>query len=255
MTLKEAAEAFTGRKIESFSNFLHDTPEILKLEFTLSDNKGIISTILNKDDIQYRINKENDPYSLIICKLPYVYYIDYNSQIIECESLYPDGKIDSYTIDDIKCFNRSMLSIDELMEYFKNMGHANVFEDTNNFQIKFGLKERTEKNTTPAFLDDDKMTMKIGHLKEELAEIERAYKDRDIVEVADGIMDLIYVAAGLANLMNLPCDVLWHDVQNANMAYKERVTSLDNATKRGSTFDVRKSKNWIAPRGKEIIEN
>ena len=97
--------------------------------------------------------------------------------------------------------------------------------------------------------------MKIGHLKEELAEIEKAAENGDLAEFADGIIDLIYVASGLGNLCRLPMHELWNDVQNSNMVGKERVTSLDNATKRGSTFDVRKGPNWVGPMGKNIIEN
>jgi hypothetical protein len=98
------------------------------------------------------------------------------------------------------------------------------------------------------------LDVKIGHLKEELAEIEKAAANGDLVEFADGIIDLIYVAAGLGALCRLPMHQLWNDVQNSNMVGKERVTSLDNATKRGTTFDVRKGPNWVGPRGADIIK-
>ena len=96
--------------------------------------------------------------------------------------------------------------------------------------------------------------MKIGHLEEELAEIKKAAENGDLVEFADGIIDLIYVASGLGNLCRLPMHQLWNDVQNSNMIGKVRVKSLSDATKRGSTFDVKKGPNWVGPRGADIIK-
>jgi hypothetical protein len=133
---------------------------------------------------------------------------------------------------------------------------SNVFDDTFDFQVKYGLMTREEMfEKAPYFIQKDNLMMKIGHLEEELAEIKKAAENNDIVEFADGIIDLIYVAAGLGNLCRLPMHQLWNDVQNSNMVGKERVTSLDNATKRGSTFDVRKTDKWVGPRGAEIIEH
>ena len=98
------------------------------------------------------------------------------------------------------------------------------------------------------------MAVKVGHLHEELDELEKAWANGDLAEAADALIDLVYVANGAMNLCNLPASVLWRDVQNSNMIGKERVKSLDNATKRGSTFDVKKTKDWVGPRGSELIE-
>ncbi len=130
-------------------------------------------------------------------------------------------------------------------------GFADVFNDTMDFQRKYELHDG---NHSPHFIEDSQVKVKIGHLHEELAEIEKAHSEGNIVEFADGIIDLIYVAAGLGALCSLPMDQLWNDVQNSNMIGKERVKSLAEATKRGSTFDVRKGPDWIGPRGAELID-
>lgn len=143
---------------------------------------------------------------------------------------------------------------EELYAIYQDGGEIEAFDDTDNFQKFYGLKTRDTENEGSRFLEDDKMKVKIGHLHEELAELEKAYKNNDLVEAADALADLIYVASGTANLLNLPFSVLWRDVQNSNMNGKERVKSLTDATKRGSTFDVKKTPAWIGPRGKELIE-
>lgn len=158
-----------------------------------------------------------------------------------------------YDIDTFELLAKKDCTADELVRIFSHI--SDVFSDTYDFQVKYGLMKGDEINTLPPyFIEKSNLMMKIGHLKEELAEIEKAAENNDLTEFADGIIDLIYVAAGLGNLCRLPMHQLWNDVQNSNMVGKERVVSIENATKRGSTFDVRKTADWVGPRGKEIIE-
>lgn len=169
-----------------------------------------------------------------------------NNIPIDCES----SSINSMKIVDIKPIKKSELTDKELYDFFNYT--SNVFDDTKEFQEYYGLMDDTKN--IPYFIEDEKLNVKIGHLHEELEEIEKAVKNKDLSEFADAIIDLIYVAAGLGALCKLPMHALWNDVQNSNMVGKERVTSLDNATKRKSTFDVRKTAEWVGPRGKDIIK-
>lgn len=163
-------------------------------------------------------------------------------------------EINGMRIESIEPVTKDTLDAKEVALLFAH--EANVFDDTFDFQVKYSLMTREEMyEKAPYFIEKDNLMMKIGHLKEELAEIEKAAENGDLAEFADGIIDLIYVAAGLGNLCRLPMKELWNDVQNSNMVGKERVTSLDNATKRGSTFDVRKTDKWVGPRGADIIKH
>lgn len=126
---------------------------------------------------------------------------------------------------------------------------AEPIEDTLAFQVKYGLHDPN----VFGFLEDDKMKVKIGHLVEELNEIKSSYEKKDLEEFCDGILDLVYVALGTLNLMNMPIAELWNDIQIRNMN-KIRATA-DNLGKRGSTFDVIKGPGWTPPRTKDIIEN
>lgn len=165
-----------------------------------------------------------------------------------------ESNLNGYGIESIKPILKTEMTSEEVVMLFSHT--SNVFDDTFDFQIKYGLMTHEEMfEKAPYFIQKDNLMMKIGHLEEELAEIKKAAENNDLAEFADGIIDLIYVASGLGNLCRLPMHQLWNDVQNSNMVGKERVTSLDNATKRGSTFDVRKTDKWVGPRGANIIEH
>lgn len=130
-----------------------------------------------------------------------------------------------------------------------NTWSTNIFDDTMAFQQKYGLWRKDQFGILPK----EEMKVKIGHLYEELAEIDKAHKEGNIYEISDGLIDLIYVASGLLNLMNMPAQALWNDVQARNMQ-KIRATK-DNVGKRGSTFDVIKPEGWLPPRTKDIIDS
>lgn len=130
-----------------------------------------------------------------------------------------------------------------------NTWSTNIFDDTMAFQQKYGLWRKDQFG----ILSEEEMKVKIGHLYEELAEIDKAHKEGNIYEISDGLIDLIYVASGLLNLMNMPAQALWNDVQARNMQ-KIRATK-DNVGKRGSTFDVIKPEGWLPPRTKDIVDS
>lgn len=130
-----------------------------------------------------------------------------------------------------------------------NTWSTNIFDDTMAFQQKYGLWRKDQFGILP----EEEMKVKIGHLYEELAEIDKAHKEGNIYEISDGLTDLIYVVSGLLNLMNMPAQALWNDVQARNMQ-KIRATK-DNVGKRGSTFDVIKPEGWLPPRTKDIIDS
>jgi predicted HAD superfamily Cof-like phosphohydrolase len=91
----------------------------------------------------------------------------------------------------------------------------------------------------------EEAAFRVGHLQEELDELDRACGERDIVEIADALIDLIYVAAGSCLEWGIPFDNVWSEVQRSNME-KIRATS-ENMSKRGSTFDVVKPAGWVPP--------
>lgn len=115
------------------------------------------------------------------------------------------------------------------------------FEDVAAFHEKFGLRTDTD----PQLLNDSTMLYRAQFMLEELHETMKAHAKQDLAGVADGLVDLVYVALGTAYLMGLPFDELFAEVQRANME-KVRASSAAES-KRGSSLDVVKPAGWRGP--------
>jgi predicted HAD superfamily Cof-like phosphohydrolase len=71
---------------------------------------------------------------------------------------------------------------------------------------------------------------------------------QDMPEMADALIDLVYVAKGTAVMMGLPWKELWDDVQRANMA------KVRGVGKRGHAVDCVKPEGWEPPQTLKILE-
>lgn len=126
---------------------------------------------------------------------------------------------------------------------------SKMVTDLMQFHSKFGL----DAATTPSIREHSLMKFRLDFLKEELNEILEGYEEQDLEKVADGLVDLVYVAIGTAELMGLPWDQLWDEVQKANMAKERALKTTDS--KRGSAFDVVKPEGWQPPNLQQHLTN
>lgn len=127
------------------------------------------------------------------------------------------------------------------------------FDDVGKFHDKFGLDNVTVGYVGPREWNEELMYFRLKFLLEELDEFTRALEQRDHAEMADALVDLVYVAMGTAHLLGYPWEILWDEVQAANMR-KIRAKRPEDS-RRGSTFDVVKPPDWKPPRIKEILES
>jgi predicted HAD superfamily Cof-like phosphohydrolase len=91
------------------------------------------------------------------------------------------------------------------------------------------------------------MKERIDFLVEELTELQNGAEHHLIAEVADALVDLVYVAKGTAVMMGLPWQELWDDVHRANTA-KER-----GIGKRGHKIDLIKPAGWHPPQTLKVL--
>lgn len=121
------------------------------------------------------------------------------------------------------------------------------FDDVGEFHHRFGLDNVTYGGPyiQPREIPQDLIDFRLKFLREELNEIERGYAEGDLAKVADGLVDLVYVALGTAHLHYFPWEQLWNEVQRANMT-KERCLREEDST-RGSRYDVIKPPGWTPP--------
>lgn len=117
--------------------------------------------------------------------------------------------------------------------------------DVRAFQMKFGQII----NYHPTHLTKRKLTERIECMQEELDEFKQACIEQDLAAQADALIDLVYFAKGTANMLGLPWDHLWDDVQRANMAKQAGVGP------RGHKVDCIKPAGWLGPMTTVILQN
>lgn len=118
------------------------------------------------------------------------------------------------------------------------------FDDVTDFLHKYGVP-CAEKPTLPT---QELITFGFKHLHEELKEVEQAFVDNDLVAVADGLTDMVYVALNFAARIGIPFNDVWDAVHKANMEGKRKVKDASES-KRGYEHDVIKDHNFVPPEG------
>lgn len=118
---------------------------------------------------------------------------------------------------------------------------TDMWKDIVDFHDKFGFVIPG----APTLLPEDLRLFRVMFLKEELDEFMLACDNGHIIDAADALIDLVYVALGTLRLMGVPGNLCWDEVQRANMS-KVRATHASQS-KRGSMFDVIKPEGWVPP--------
>jgi predicted HAD superfamily Cof-like phosphohydrolase len=82
------------------------------------------------------------------------------------------------------------------------------------FHLRFGLHRQSHPSVEidPALAD-----LRVKLLQEEVDEFSEASKKRDIVEIADALADIVYVAYGAAINYGIDLDAVIEEVHNSNM--------------------------------------
>ncbi len=75
-----------------------------------------------------------------------------------------------------------------------------------------------EIKTKPSFSTDKINKLRIDLIKEELDELTEAKNNRDLLEVADALTDILYVTYGAGHAFGIDLDKCFEEVQNSNMS-------------------------------------
>ena len=70
----------------------------------------------------------------------------------------------------------------------------------------------------PSFSTDKINKLRIDLIREELDEFKEAMKNKDILEVADALTDILYVTYGAGHAFGIDLDNCFEEVQNSNMS-------------------------------------
>lgn len=114
----------------------------------------------------------------------------------------------------------------------------------------FRHKMRLPISDKPQFLSPAESSYFARFIMEELSEYLRACEEDSLVDAADAIVDLVYVALGCAHAMGLPFDELFKVVHNSNMGKSPASDTMRSL--RGSQYDVIKPMGWTPPEGEML---
>ena len=88
------------------------------------------------------------------------------------------------------------------------------FNKVKTFMKTFGQEVKIK----PSFSTDKINCLRYDLIKEELDELKVAMENKDLLEVADALTDILYVTYGAGHAFGIDLDKCFEEVQNSNMS-------------------------------------
>ena len=88
------------------------------------------------------------------------------------------------------------------------------FKKVGTFMKTFGQEVKTK----PSFSSNKINKLRLDLIKEELFELTEAMNNKDLLEVADALTDILYVTYGAGHAFGINLDKCFEEVQNSNMS-------------------------------------
>ena len=88
------------------------------------------------------------------------------------------------------------------------------FSKVGTFMKTFGQEVKIK----PSFSTEKINKLRIDLIKEELEELTEAMNNKDLLEVADALTDILYVTYGAGHAFGIDLDKCFEEVQNSNMS-------------------------------------
>jgi predicted HAD superfamily Cof-like phosphohydrolase len=125
------------------------------------------------------------------------------------------------------------------------MSDMSNFNKVKSFMNTYGqdVKEKAE------FPENKIVQLRIDLIEEELNELKEAIKNKDIVEVADALTDILYVTYGAGHSFGVNLDECFDEVQRSNMSK----LGEDGKPIYNDSGKVMKGPNYFAPNLKKIV--
>lgn len=124
-------------------------------------------------------------------------------------------------------------------------------EDVDVFMSVAGQALRYEvlKDADTMF-DEDQANLYMDLVEEEFNETQQAFADKDIVGVADGVADMVWVIMGLCSTLGIDFYRVWNAVYDSNMSKLENGKIIKDP----NTGKVLKPDTYFPPKIREALD-
>ena len=92
--------------------------------------------------------------------------------------------------------------------------------DGTNFELVEDFMEAMgqDVNVVPTFPEDEIQRLRLDLIEEELDELHYAIDNKDMVEIADALVDLLYVVYGAGHAFGIDLDECFKEIHASNMS-------------------------------------
>ena len=118
------------------------------------------------------------------------------------------------------------------------------FDDVRDFMEIYGQEVKTKSS----FPNEKIIQLRYDLIKEELDELSLAIKEKDIIEVADALTDLLYVVYGAGHAFGIDLDKCFAEVQRSNLSK----LNIDGKPIYNENGKVMKGPNYSKPNLKQF---
>ena len=119
------------------------------------------------------------------------------------------------------------------------------FDDVKDFMEIYGQEVKTKSS----FPNEKIIQLRYDLIKEELDELSLAIKEKDIIEVADALTDLLYVVYGAGHAFGIDLDKCFAEVQRSNLSKLD----IDGKPIYNENGKVIKGPNYSKPNLKQYL--
>jgi predicted HAD superfamily Cof-like phosphohydrolase len=119
----------------------------------------------------------------------------------------------------------------------------NYQKDVSNFMILGEQKIASDLN-----LKNEQTQLYMNLIKEEFEETLKAFDEEDLVEVADGLADMVWVIMGMCNSVGIDFDKIWEEVKSSNMS-----KFVDGKSIKNEAGKIMKPETYFKPNIKKAL--
>ena len=119
------------------------------------------------------------------------------------------------------------------------------FDDVKHFMEVYGQEVKTRSS----FPSEKIIQLRYDLIKEELDELSLAIKEKNLIEVADALTDLLYVVYGAGHAFGINLDKCFAEVQRSNLSKLD----IDGKPMYNESGKVMKGPNYLKPNLKQFL--